>query len=200
MVIKTLEDSTRGKIEHTALRMFALSGDDNFSVRKLCNAADISASSLYHFYGDKDGLLKQVFDKTNTELGLLRDSLSHEPSVYDMLRQRIVFQFDHMEEIVFVLKYYLYYRDEFRSQSGGILPKKAYLHMQEVVQRGVDENIFPIVQREVEQHARVATHAVNGFLLELYPKPISAKEKKRTVDEIQLFLWKSLVSEGGGKR
>src|SRR5262245_24559477 len=45
------------RILSTALDLFAVKGYDATSVREICEAADITKPTLYHFYGSKDGVL-----------------------------------------------------------------------------------------------------------------------------------------------
>ena len=186
---------TKNIILKKAAHVFALHGYDSFSIRTLAKEIPIAPSVLYHHFTDKDGLLKAMFDTLNTELGKKREALPKPKTASEMLRQRIEFQIDHQEEIVAVLKYYLAYRKSFKRFKNGFVPDKSALHIEEVLKYGIETNEFII--EDLEDDAKVITHAINGFLLEYYPHTPKGKEKKELVDRIHRFLLKALK---GGRR
>lgn len=160
-------------------------------MRALAEAANITLSSTYHYYSDKDVLLEDIFTKTNTGLGQARSNLVERDNLSDALRDRIEFQFDHMEEIVFVLKYYLHFRDQFDRNETGFVPEKTSLHIEEVLkaaqERGEVDSSINIVRE-----AKVITHAINGYLLEIYPAQLKARERKHMIEDLHTFVMRSL--------
>lgn len=182
--------SVRDTIIDTTIHYLAAEGAYGMSMRDLAQKADIAPSAIYHYFKNKDDLLKSVFDHANTELGRARAELPQADTVSDMLKQRIEFQLDHAEEIVAVLKYYLAYRDLYKKASHGVLPPKAYLHMQEVLERGVETGEFEV--KDIVGDAQVMTHAVNGFVLEYYPLELSKNDKKALTTKIHSFLLRAL--------
>lgn len=186
--------TTEEKIIQHTLTLVALSGYETFSMRQLAKAIGIVPSVLYHYFPDKDSLLKKVFDQTNTALGERRNLLPLRSNVTEMLRQRIQFQFDNAEAIVFVLKYYLAYRDTFRKLPTGYVPEKAYLHIEEVLRFGVMKGEF--LDEQLAEQAKVITHAINGFVLEYYPAQMSDEEKNNLVNSITLFIYRGIVKPG----
>jgi AcrR family transcriptional regulator len=187
------QPDSRDIILDTATKLLALQGAAGAGIRDIARASSVAPSVIYHHFGNKDGLLRAVFDRTNTRLGELRNQLPEVPTAGDLLAQRIRFQLDHAEEVVAVLKYYLAYRHTFVRLERGVLPEKAYLHMLEVVLRGVGTGEFR--SHDVVADAQVMTHAVNGFLLEYYPEELSDGAKEEVVIRISSFLMRSL--EGG---
>lgn len=122
-----MTQQTRTNILQSAKHIFALSGYDGLSMRTLADQSAIGISSIYHFFADKDVLLKEIFDTTNTALGLERAKLPKRKSAIAMLKDRIQFQFTYIEDVVFVLKYFLHYRANFAHLKPGFVPPKAYL-------------------------------------------------------------------------
>jgi hypothetical protein len=112
-----------------------------------------------------------------------------------MLLDRIVFQFQHIEDVVFVLKYYLHFRPNFLKLDSGYLPSKAYLHIEEVLAVGAKNGEFTIKASEIDKEAKVIAHAINGFLLEYYPKPPKKHELDDVTDSIHKFLMRSLTNK-----
>lgn len=183
---------TKDKIIQKAVRLFAHQGVDGLSMRKLADRSGIAQSVIYHHFKNKDVLLKYLFDTTNTKLGKLRAKLPQTQTSSQMLKQRITFQIDHAEEIVAVLKYFLTYRKEFEKQNLGYVPEKAYLHIEEVLARGVKSGEF--IEMDIAKEAKVITHAINGFILEYFPKKPTGKEKRELIESIHRFILRSIAS------
>lgn len=187
--------STKLTIIKTAKRLFATRGYEGFSMRTLAKQSDVGLSSIYHFFGDKDEILKEVFHTTNRQLGIARAKLPATDSAISMLLGRIYFQFEHIESVVFVLKYYLHYRRDFLKLDSGFIPLKGYLHIKEVLDLGVENGEFAIQPSEIDKEAKIVTHAINGFLLEYYPDPPTGRELDTVAGSIHEFLVKSLTNK-----
>ena len=54
--------STREAILAAAERIVARGGEDALSIRELCARVGVTAPTVYHHFGDKDGLLAEVVD------------------------------------------------------------------------------------------------------------------------------------------
>ena len=52
--------TVRTRILETAAGLLAQSADADVSTRAVCDAAGVTAPTLYHHFGDKDGLLAAV--------------------------------------------------------------------------------------------------------------------------------------------
>lgn len=187
---------TKENIVRTARSLFARHGYDGFTMRTLAHDCDISLSSIYHHFQDKDVMLKTIFDETSTELGVRRAALPAQDTASDALRQRIQFQFDNAESILFVLRYYLHFRDTFPKLKTGFLNDKAYLHIKEVLEQGRDSGEFHFA-RSIDEEAKVIAHSINGFVLEYFPETPSKREYDNVVDSIHSFLVRSLTNPAG---
>jgi len=186
------DQQTINTIRQHAKRIFASRGYDGLSMRNLSTESGIGLSSIYHFFADKDVLLNDVYNRTNTELGVERAKLPTRKNAEHMLKDLISFQFDHMEDVVFVLKYYLHYRHTFLALPERILPPKAYLHVEQVLHRGIGAGAFNIPSHEIAMQSRIVTHAINGFLLEYYPYVPAPSERRTLVLQITTFIMRSL--------
>lgn len=194
-----MTQATRNTILTTAKRIFAERGYDGLSMRTLADESHVGLSSIYHFFTDKDVLLKEIFDTTNTQLGVERAKLPHRITAHALLQDRIRFQFDHIEEVVFVLKYFLQYRPQFEHKGRGYVPAKAYLHIEEVLRLGNHTKEFDIASRDIEKEAKVVTHAINGFLLEYYPDTPTGRELQEVSKSLHTFIMRSLLMTKEGK-
>lgn len=185
---------TKIKIIQTTTKLFAKHGYESTSMREVAKKAKIAQSVIYHHFKDKDVLLKDMFDFVNTTLGEKRKNLPETPSTSEMLKQRIIFQLDHAEEIIAVLKYFITYRKTFPKFKKGFVPPKTSLHIEEVLIRGKKDGDISV--SNIEEDAKVITHAINGFLIEYYPHKPKGKEKEELVNMIHTFLMRALTKGG----
>lgn len=190
-----MKHDTKQLILDKAATIFASGGYGGFSIRILADQIPIAPSVIYHYFKDKDALLYEMFDQLNRKLGEKRAKLPQPKSAEEMFKQRIEFQIDNQEMIVAVLKYYLAYRNKFKKFKNGFVPDKSALHIEEVLNYGVNTKEFNI--KNIEDDAKVITHAINGFLLEYYPYKPKGNEKKELVERIYNFLIRAL--KGGEK-
>jgi AcrR family transcriptional regulator len=184
--------TTEQRIRQTAKQLFAAEGYEGVSMRTLAAASGVGLSSIYHFFADKDVLLQKIFEETNTSLGRERQLLKPRTTATQMLQDRIDFQFRHMEDVVFVLKYYLHYRNHFMTLPTKTLPAKSALHIEEVLHKGIATGEFDIPIASFENTAKIIAHSINGFLLEYYPQQPTARERTSLVQGLTLFVMRSL--------
>ncbi len=183
---------TKYKIIKKAKKLFATRGYEGVSMRDLANISGMNVSNTYHYFSSKDKLLEEIFHLTNNKLGEKRRSLPQTVSAAEMLKQRITFQFDNAEDIVFVLKYYLTFRNSFKKNDTGFLPSKTYLHIEEVLNRGIKSGEFKV--DDLYEDTQVIAHAINGFVLEYYPHKFSREEKRKVVAQVHRFLMRVLTN------
>lgn len=182
-----MKKDTKQLIISTVTTQFALHGFEGVSMRELAKQVGIAPSVLYHHFETKEDLLKEMYLQANRELGTARALLDTKKTFSQMLDQRIKFQFEHAEQIVAVLKYYMHYRLQFEANERGFLPVKTYLHIEEILELAQKnhEYSFPNIERE----AKVITHAINGFILEYFPdqpKPKQLNEITQLISEFVL--------------
>ena len=137
-----------------AAQLFARSGYEDFSIRKLAKNIPITPSVIYHYFKDEHTLLRKMFDYLNTNLGKKRAELPQPKTAAEMLKQRIEFQLDNADAIVAVLKYYLAFRDTFPKFKEGFVPDKSSLHIEEVLHYGLKRKEFKITNLEDDTQAR----------------------------------------------
>ena len=184
--------NTRELIIQESVQIFARNGYDGLRMKDVALAVGIVPSVLYYYFENKDVLLKSMFDQINTSLGIARAKLPFQMCVANMLQQRVHFQLDHAEEIVAVLRYYISFRDQFVQVDGGFVPKKAYLHIEEVLHFGIATGELD-TSTDIDEDAKVITHAINGFLLEYYPLVPEGEEREILVSRICRFLLRGLL-------
>jgi AcrR family transcriptional regulator len=167
--------TSKDEILNKTKSLYAKHGFEEFSIRRLAKEVGVAHSVVYHYFADEETLLKAMFDYTNIQLGLKRGALAQDTSAKTMLKQRIAFQIDNSEDIVAVLKYYIAHRPQFKKNKNGFVPDKSALHIEEVLEHGKKTKEFTVT--DLEDDAKVITHAINGFLLEYYPHIPTGIEK-----------------------
>ena len=193
-----LKSNSKDQIFLTARHLFALSGYDGMSMRHLAQEAGISLSAIYNHYPDKDLLLEEIFNKTNTELGRLRAKLPIATTMDQALRQILEFQFKHIEEVVFVLKYFLHFRKRYAKSNNGFVPPKTSLHIEEVMLIGKATGELR-TGTDIPEEAKLICHAINGFLLEYYPTPPKGQQLNQLVGQLHEFIYRSTSQPTGGE-
>lgn len=181
-------------IRAVAKRLFAQYGYEGFSVRILAKESGVGISSIYHFFKDKDVLLREIYAETNRQLGQARRELPFQPTAEKMLEQLIQFQFKHVEDIVYVLKYYLHFRQDFAKLPTKTLPPKSVLHIEEVIRRGIETGEFSVAEVEILTKSKVIGHTINGYLLEYYPDVPNEQELQEIISAIVGFTKAGLQS------
>ena len=187
--------TTKETIINKSIELFAVNGYEGFSMRRLSEKSGIGLSSIYHFFKEKDELLREIFKQLGTELGEKRSRLPNRKTASKALDDRVRFQFENIESVVFVLKYYLHFRNDYEKHAGGYLPAKAYLHIDEVLKLGIKTGEFNINPSKIEDESKVVAHAINGFLLEYYPHQPNGRELNQLIRSIHRFLMRSLSNE-----
>lgn len=181
------QSGTYTHILTTAKHLFAKHGYDGVSMRILAKESGVGLSSIYHFFKDKDILLESIYIATNRQLGLDRAALPPCDTAKDMLAQLIEFQFQHIEDVVYVLKYYLRFRDTFAALPTRTLPEKSVLHIEEVINKAIETGEVCVDEPRITSKARVVSHTINGYLLEYYPDTPNAHERRQIIDDIVTF-------------
>lgn len=185
-------ETTEKVIRETAKSLFAQFGYDGVSMRILAKESNVGLSSIYHFFKDKDVLLRTIYEETNHKLGLERKQLPSCPTAKKMLAQLIDFQYEHIEDIVYVLKYYLHFRKDFSKLPTKTLPAKSVLHIEEVIEKGLATKEFELEPQDIGAKARVISHTINGYLLEYYPDVPTGTEREAIINDIVSFSMASL--------
>lgn len=160
-------------------------------MRVLAKESGVGLSSIYHFFKDKDEILRELLKTVRQNLSDECSKLPSRSSAHEMLCDRIKFHFMHIESVVCVLKYYMHFRPNVMRLQSDFVPTESYIHMEEVIAKGVATGEF--VSESVEEDAKLITHMVNGFLLEYYPDRPKGRELQRLVNTLASFITRALT-------
>lgn len=78
--------SNKTKILHIALDLFSKQGYDAVGVQTLCEKANITKPTLYYYFGNKEGLLKELLSVNYEKLNTLLEQNAHyipHPKIYE---------------------------------------------------------------------------------------------------------------------
>jgi len=70
---------TKNKTIKVAIALFATKGFKGTSIREISRAMDMSISNIYHYFGNKEGLMLAILEqssKVTASNGLLKDTLA----------------------------------------------------------------------------------------------------------------------------
>jgi hypothetical protein len=98
-----------------------------------------------------------------------------------------------MEDVVYVLKYYLHFRQDFASLPTKTLPPKSTLHIEEVIEKGVSAGDIALIKSEIPPKSKVIAHTINGYLLEYYPDRPHEAELTEIANDIVTFALSGLT-------
>ena len=174
--------------------LLARHGYAGTGMRTVAEAAGVQPSVIYHYFPNKEDLLRDVRTYLNHTLDEAFDQAPAVASAGELLRQRLELNFVHMEAVVALLQYFLWSKPVFvRLEDGGYVPARAYRHMSEIIERGVAEGSY--VSERPDFDAKIMAHLVNGFLLEFYPHTIAKDQLSEMVEQMARFIERSLMRE-----
>src|SRR4030042_3136117 len=185
--------TTKDKIYKAAAQLLAKAGYEGVHMRSLAKASGIVPSVLYHHFKDKDTMLLEMTQNITRELDQERMLLEQPRTASAMLRDRILFHFEHAEQIMMLLKYYLACREKMRKTNVGWLPESMYAHLTDVIVFGLKTGEFK--SKDIKKDAKKMYYFITGYLLEIYPKIPTGKEKESLVREIQTYLLETIKNQ-----
>lgn len=184
---------TREKILQVTIKEYVSAGDDSLSMRNIAKKVPITQSVIYHYFESKEVLLREMFTYSSKKLGDLRAKNTSAKGAKDLFRKRIAFQMENSDHIMVILKYFTDHPDFFDKNSLGYLPDNAALHIEEVLEAGVNEGVYNV--DDLKNDAKIIAHAINGFVTEYHGREMSEKEKDELVERIATFFERGLTEE-----
>ena len=89
-VVLGLKQISRDKLIEAAIDLFSTKGFRGASIRNIADAMGMSISNIYHYFGNKEGLLLAILDNsTTTLLEVLEASIRDEDDPLERLRNLI---------------------------------------------------------------------------------------------------------------
>lgn len=183
---------TKRLIIDKVLELLALHGPAQISMRKIAEIVGVQQSVIYHYFGGKDELLRQVFLEAQQHLRQALVELPEVEDAHELMRQRIRYHLDNGAYILPMLRYFMAYKEERKGEPGSYIPPQALWHIKQAIERGMAEGVYE--SDDPESDAKVIVHALNGFVIEYYPHTDDIKEE--TIARIQSFIERALRKGG----
>lgn len=187
-----MRKDTRSRILDAARALIARSGYENMSIWSLAEASEASNGSIYHHFGSRDGVLRELLRRAilDYQRGLMRTLLAHQEDAAGGVRAAVA---------------HLLTWSEQRPDDARLL----LTHRELVIDHPVDPGFFSAVDRWLAAHARAgrmpAIGARTAYALALAPAQAFADQWLRELDPAPLAAhasrlgdaaWAALVAAG----
>ncbi len=177
----------------TAIDLFAEKGFSGTSIRDIANAMGVSASSIYHFFGNKEGLW----------VAILRYSVEELPA---QLREVCQLDMDPVERFELLVRTHLKYSENHRRESKILLIDEGMLSPEgQRINRKLQTEVMDIYLEQLQflkdigyiqtPHLKVAAFNIFGVLnwvLRWY-RPGGKLGEAATYDEVINFIMQGLI-------
>lgn len=182
----------RDKVMASALRLFTENGYFNTSIPDIVRDSGVSTGSIYHHFGDKEGIAKNLFD---TLVDWMEEALlqieKKNSSAQDRCRDIIQLLFQITEEEPDMMKFMLHARHkEFLPEEGPICSSRPFQHMREMVAAGISKGEIQAMDETV---AAAAVFGGALRMIQLRLDGILEKPLKDYQDEIWTSAWRSVA-------
>ena len=183
----------KGQLMDTAIDLFAEKGFNGTSIRDIANAMGVSASSIYHFFGNKEGLW----------VAILRYSVEELPA---QLREVSQLDMDPVERFELLVRTHLKYSEHHRRESKILMIDEGMLTPEgQRINRKLQTEIMDIYLEQLQilknlgyiqtPHLKVAAFNIFGVLnwmLRWY-RPGGKLGEAATYDEVINFIMQGLI-------
>lgn len=132
--------SAPARVMEVALRLFSEQGYFNTSIPDIVRASGVSTGSIYHHFGDKEGIARALFDALvgRMEQELRRIEQAH-PDTRSRCRAVVELLFRITEEEPATMEFMLFARHrEFMPAVAPVCSSRPFRHMREMIVAGID--------------------------------------------------------------
>ena len=189
---KVKPTNTRDQVMASALRLFTGNGYFNTSIPDIVRDSGVSTGSIYHHFGDKEGIAKTLFD---TLVDWMEEALQQiekkNSSAQDRCRDIIQLLFQITEEEPDMMKFMLHARHkEFLPEEAPICSSRPFQHMREMVAEGIKQGEIQTMDETV---AAAAVFGGALRMIQLRLDGILEKPLLEYQDEIWTSAWRSVA-------
>ena len=155
--------TARDQVLASALDLFTGRGFFNTSIPDIVRASGISTGSIYHHFGDKEGIAKALYDSLIDRMeSALADIERRHGTARDRCREIIVLLFTIAENEPEIMKFMLHARHkEFMPSVAPVCSSRPFQHMRDMVAEGMAKGEI------LEMDNTVAASAVFGGALRM---------------------------------
>lgn len=185
-------DNTRDRVLDAALELFAERGYFTTSVHDIARLAEVSIGSIYHHFGDKEGMAQALVSLLTTHMeGLIRSGAAGHGSAHDRARGVVARLFQFAEQEPRAMDFMLTARHrEFLPSAPPVCASRPFQMMREIVAEGMETG-------EIERmDVMIAASCLFGGPLRLIATRIDGlldRPLPETLDEVWPLAWRSVA-------
>lgn len=186
-------ENTRTLVLDAALSLFTDKGYFNTSVHDIGRTAGVSIGSIYHHFGDKEGLARALYDLLTRQMQLLIEDVERQATgSHDQARELVARLFALTETAPRTMSFMLYARHrEFLPDDPPVCSSRPFAMMREMVRRGMASGEIREMDAMVAATClfggpiRMITARLDGIL----PLPLPAY-----LDEVWTCSWRAVAT------
>lgn len=131
---------TRFLVLDAALTLFTRRGYFNTSVHDIGRESGVSIGSIYHHFGDKEGVANALYEQLNTRMeGLITEIRRRHETLQDQARALIARLFELTESEPRAMEFMLYAKHrEFLPNQGPVCSSRPFVLMREMMAMGME--------------------------------------------------------------
>lgn len=139
LAFRTLDDTPR-KVLDAALRLFSERGYFATSVQDISRVSGVSVGSLYHHFGDKEGIARSLYQTLTEQIsGRISWISARNGTIHDQCRDIVKTLFELTEEEPLAMDFMLYAKHrEFLPEEKPICSSKPFELIRTIVAAGMD--------------------------------------------------------------
>lgn len=188
---------TRFLVLDAALTLFTQRGYFSTSVHDIGREAGVSIGSIYHHFGDKEGVASALYDQLNIRMeGLIAEIQRRHDTLHDQARALISVLFELTESEPRAMEFMLYAKHrEFLPSQGPVCSSRPFVLMREMVSRGMARGEVRPMDTMVASTSLFggALRMITARLDGLVERPLPAY-----LDELWPCAWAAVAKEEGG--
>lgn len=140
----TAPNPVRERVLDAAIRLFTRQGYFNTSIPDIVRASGVSTGSIYHHFGDKEGIARALFETLVNRMEVEFDRIERRHSTAaERCRAVIALLFRITEEEPDVMTYMLFVKHrEFMPEVAPVCSSQPFRHMRRMVEQGMDSGEF----------------------------------------------------------
>lgn len=194
--VKPRSATPRQQVMDAALNLFAERGYFNTSIPDLVGASGVSTGSIYHHFGDKEGVAKALFDSTVERMEkALEDICQQHPTTKARCRAIIKMLFAITESEPELMKFMLHAKHrEFLPEVAPICSSSPFRLMRSLVADGMKTG------EVIEMDETVAAAAVFGAAIRLIQMRLDSVIEQALFtyqEETWICSWRAIASNPG---
>lgn len=182
----------RDQVLSSALELFTGQGFFNTSIPDIVRVSGVSTGSIYHHFGDKEGIAKALYDTLIDRVDSALTEIEHRHnSAHDRCHAIVKLMFSIARDEPEIMKYMLHARHrEFMPSVAPVCSSRPFQHMRDMVAQGINNGEMIALDNTV-----VAAAVFGGALrmIQLHLDGILERPLEEYMDDVWQCAWRSVA-------